>query len=52
MKKIERGEAEEFQHGETCIVLEYSLGEKMIDAPIVKINGPYPDEGWVMNRTV
>jgi len=50
MKKIERKEAEEFQHGETCTVSEYSLGEEMIDAAIVKINGRYPDEGWVMNR--
>ncbi len=50
MKKIERGDAEEFQNGETCLVSEYPLGEETLDASVAKISGRYPDEGWVLNR--
>ncbi len=50
MKRIGRTGAEEFKNGETCTVFEYPFGEESIDAAVAKINGRYPDEGWVVNR--
>ncbi len=49
MKIISASETEQYENGETCVVSEYRLEDDRIDAAVAKIDGRYPDAGWVRN---
>lgn len=34
-----------------CVVQEYDIHDKDLNIAVAEINGRYPQEGWVVNRT-
>ena len=50
MKIIHQADAQEFKNSDNCIAYEYPLGDKDINGALIKLNGRYPDEGYVVNE--
>lgn len=51
MKYVAVGDAERFENGQTCTVLEYG-GDADLSGAIAEINGRYPASGWSFNTAV
>ena len=49
MKEAKLEQAKEFKNSDSCIALEYPLGDKDINAAVVKLNGRYPEKGMAVN---
>ncbi|KKU29192.1 MAG: hypothetical protein UX80_C0008G0025 [Candidatus Amesbacteria bacterium GW2011_GWA2_47_11b] len=49
MKKAKLEQAKEFKNSNSCMALEYSLGDKDINAAVIKLNGRYPENGRAVN---
>lgn len=50
MKLVKLSEAEEFENGENCKVLEYPLNDKDINCATAVLSGRYPDTGYCVNQ--
>ncbi len=50
MKIVYGNQTNEFINGTTCIATEYPLNDKDLNGAIVRINGRYPQHGYVVNR--
>ncbi|MBI5346135.1 MAG: DUF861 domain-containing protein [Chlamydiae bacterium] len=49
MEVVHQEEAQEFQNSKACSAFEYCMEEKDISGAVVKLNGRYPDSGFVTN---
>ena len=50
MKVVKRGEAVEHHNSDSCLAIEYPLGESDINGAVIKLNGRYPEKGWCINK--
>lgn len=50
MKVVRKEEAVEFKNGDTCVAVEYPLGDPDLNGAIVRLSGRYPEKGCVANR--
>ena len=50
MKIVKKTESEIHKNSESCIAMEYSIGDKDINIAYIKVNGRYPDKGTVKNK--
>ncbi len=50
MKIVKAIHANKFKNSETCTAFEYPLGDKDINGAVIKLNGRYPEKGYVMNE--
>ncbi|OHA67130.1 MAG: hypothetical protein A3C82_02555 [Candidatus Wildermuthbacteria bacterium RIFCSPHIGHO2_02_FULL_47_12] len=49
MKIISKDQATRFKNSESCIAIEYPIGDKDVNGAIIKLTGRYPDKGRVVN---
>jgi hypothetical protein len=49
MKEAKLERAKEFKNSDSCIALEYPLGDEDINAAVIKLNGRYPETGRAVN---
>ena len=49
MKVIHKNQTKEFKNSDTCVAIEYPLGDKEINGSIIEINGRYPIKERVVN---
>ncbi len=49
MKIIKKDQTEKIQVSDTCLAIEYPLGDKDINGAVIEINGRYPKEGRTVN---
>lgn len=49
MKEAKLTQAKELKNSDSCIALEYPLGDKDINAAVIKLNGRYPETGRTVN---
>lgn len=52
MKVVKRGEAVEHHNSDSCLAIEYPLGESDINGAVIKLNGRYPEKVGVLIRSV
>ena len=50
MKVIRANQAKEFKNSETCTAIEYPMGDRDINGAVIKLNGRYPEKGYVTNE--
>ena len=50
MKLVKKSEAKEFKNSNFCVAYEYQVGDKAINAAVIKLSGRYPDTGRVVNN--
>jgi mannose-6-phosphate isomerase-like protein (cupin superfamily) len=51
MKYVTVDDAQRFENGKTCTVLEYG-GDADLSGAVAEINGRYPEFGWSLNTAV
>lgn len=49
MKVVYKNQSLELKNSDVCTAIDYPLKDKEINAAVVKLNGRYPDKGWVVN---
>ncbi len=52
MKIIKRSESEVFKNGDTCEVNEYPFNDPNINIGTAKLDGRFPNSGYLVNETV
>lgn len=50
MKVVTKRQTQEHKNSDACVALEYPLGDDDINGAVIKLNGRYPDAGYVMNE--
>lgn len=50
MKIVRANQAQEFKNSEACTAIEYPLGDKDINGAVIRLNGRYPEKGYVTNE--
>jgi mannose-6-phosphate isomerase-like protein (cupin superfamily) len=50
MKIIRKSEARAFRANESCVVVEYPMGDKDINGALALISGRYPSQGFTVNE--
>jgi mannose-6-phosphate isomerase-like protein (cupin superfamily) len=49
MKLVRRDQARTFKNSRSCTAIEYPIDDKDINGAVIKLNGRYPDKGYVVN---
>ncbi len=49
MKFIRSNQTNKFKNSNSCLAIEYPMGDTDINGAVVKLNGRYPDKGRVVN---
>lgn len=49
MKIVRSNQTNKFKNSNSCLALEYPMGDKDINGAVVKLSGRYPDKGFVAN---
>lgn len=52
MKIIKLEDAEVYKNSEACEVSEYQFGDSDINIGAARLNGRYPESGWLVNEKV
>ncbi|MFH1751826.1 MAG: AraC family ligand binding domain-containing protein [archaeon] len=47
---VRKNEAKEFKNSNNCVAYEYLLNDEDINVALIKINGRYPEKGFVLNE--
>jgi hypothetical protein len=50
MKIVRSNQTQEFKNSEACVSFEYPLDDKDINGAVIKLNGRYPEKGYVTNK--
>jgi mannose-6-phosphate isomerase-like protein (cupin superfamily) len=50
MKVAKASQAQEFKNSPACTAIEYPLGDNDINGAVIKLNGRYPENGYVTNE--
>ena len=49
MRIIHKDQTEKIKNSDTCIAIEYPLGDKDINGAVIELKGKYPQSGRVVN---
>ncbi|MCU0653364.1 MAG: cupin domain-containing protein [Candidatus Pacebacteria bacterium] len=49
MKIVKKGETVRYEHGKTCVALEYPINDKDINVAVIELDGRYPEKGQACN---
>jgi mannose-6-phosphate isomerase-like protein (cupin superfamily) len=50
MKLVKSSQTQEFKNSDACTAFEYPLGDKDINGAVIKLDGRYPEDGYVINE--
>lgn len=50
MKVVRKNQSQKHKNSDSCIAIEYPLGDKDINGAVVTIKGRYPEKGRVVNE--
>jgi mannose-6-phosphate isomerase-like protein (cupin superfamily) len=49
MKLVKKEETVRYEHGKTCVALEYPLNDPDINVAVIELDGRYPEKGFASN---
>lgn len=49
MKIVHYSQTKKFKNSDSCIAIEYPLGDKDINGAVIELTGRYPDKGRAVN---
>lgn len=50
MKLVKPDQTKVYKNSEACTSIEYPLGDKDINGAVIRLNGRYPEKGYVTNE--